>query len=33
MNSFRHWVDEICYLKGDYEYSMKYRSDEFILAM
>ena len=27
MNSFRHWADEICFIKGDSEYFVKYRSE------
>ena len=27
MNSIRHWADEICFIKGDSEYFVKYRSE------
>ena len=27
INSFRHWADEISFIKGDYEYFVKYRSE------
>ena len=27
INTFRHWADEISFIKGDYEYFVKYRSE------
>ena len=33
INSFRHWTDEICYLKRDSEYFVKYMSEMILYLL